>query len=432
MSFTDRLHQHTMSARAPLARGEPARFRKALMTAKKQKEKERRRARKLADEAWQAVEAGNLDLAEKLIRRATTTQADNARAWNDQGVILGMRGNQVEADRAFRYAIRLAREFAEPCHHLAAIRAQQDRLDDAVALEADAAQRAPQNAAYGEQLDAYRALAELQRQQTLATLPWASEAKPTAPAADDAPAVATAAAAWTERLRVFDWDRVSEGLTREGCAVLPQLLDPAACAEIRSFFDDDSLFVKTVVMDQPDFGEGVYRYFRSPISPSVDGLRRAAYPHAATVANSWQRLLGELEKYPSNWEEFRDDCHRAGQTKSAVLLLKYGPGGFNAPHRDLRGRVFFPIQMAVVLSPRANQGTEGFEGGEFRLSDFPEGPKARRREIPAGLGDAILFCTRDRLVSIGGAYGLQPVKHGVQRITAGSRIVLGVPFHEYR
>jgi hypothetical protein len=62
----------------------------------------------------------------------------------------------------------------------------------------------------------------------------------------------------------------------------------------------------------------------------------------------------------------------------------------------------------------------------------PEGTKSRRRAIPAGMGDALLFCTRDRLVCVGGAYGLQPVKHGVNRITEGTRFVLGVPFHEYR
>ena len=44
----------------------------------------------------------------------------------------------------------------------------------------------------------------------------------------------------------------------------------------------------------------------------------------------------------------------------------------------------------------------------------------------------MLFCTRDRMVAIGGAYGLQPVKHGMAPLTAGSRTVLGVPFHEYR
>ena len=154
-------------------------------------------------------------------------------------------------------------------------------------------------------------------------------------------------------------------------------------------FGDDSRFVKTVVMDEPDFGEGAYRYFQPPIPLIVDGLRRAIYPYVAAVANSWQRLLGELEAYPVNWEAFRDQCRQAGQSKSAVLLLRYGPGGFNALHRDLRGRVFFPIQMAVILSPRADQQSEGFQGGEFVLSDIPEGPKARRREISAGLGDAI-------------------------------------------
>jgi hypothetical protein len=87
------------------------------------------------------------------------------------------------------------------------------------------------------------------------------------------------------------------------------------------------------------------------------------------------------------------------------------------------------------LSRRANPGdtdAEGFSGGDFLLADVPEGKKSRCRAFPAGKGDALLFCTRDRLVSIGGAYGLQPVKHGVARITAGSRFVLGVPFHEYR
>jgi hypothetical protein len=90
--------------------------------------------------------------------------------------------------------------------------------------------------------------------------------------------------------------------------------------------------------------------------------------------------------------------------------------------------------MAVVLSPvqASNSEAEGFRGGEFVFCDAPAGKKARRLEMPAGLGDALLFCTRDRLVRVGGAYGLQPVKHGVNPITEGSRVVLGVPFHEYR
>jgi hypothetical protein len=198
-------------------------------------------------------------------------------------------------------------------------------------------------------------------------------------------------------------------------------------------FDNDALFAKTVVMERPEFGNGVYRYFRVPIPAVVDQLRSAVYHHVARVANDWQRLLGEPESYPPRWEEFRQQCEHAGQTKPTPILLKYGPGGFNALHRDLRGDVFFPIQMAVVLSCRADSSNpDGFRGGEFLFCDVPTGKKSRRREVAAGRGDMVLFCTRDRLVAVGGVHGLQPVKHGVAPITAGTRFVLGVPFHEYR
>jgi hypothetical protein len=153
----------------------------------------------------------------------------------------------------------------------------------------------------------------------------------------------------------------------------------------------------------------------------------------AGIANRWQRLLNEPEEFPADWEAFRQKCAEAGQATPTPILLKYGPGGFNALHRDLRGSVYFPIQLAVVLSPRAEPSTpDGFQGGEFLLCDVPAGKKSRQRAVPAGLGDAVLFCTRDRLVRVGGAYGLQPVKHGVSAITHGDRVVLGVPFHEYR
>jgi hypothetical protein len=209
-------------------------------------------------------------------------------------------------------------------------------------------------------------------------------------------------------------------------------MDGDVCEPLRNLFDRDELFAKTVEMDSPDFGRGVYRYFAAPVPELVQGLRRAVYPHVARVANCWQELLREAERYPDEWEGFRAVCAEAGQTVPTPILLRYGPGGFNALHRDLRGSVFFPIQLAVVLSPRRDQASDGFVGGEFLFRDVPERPKSRRRDIGAGLGDAILFCTRDRLVPIGGVHGLQPVKHGVGEITASTRVVLGMPFHEYR
>jgi hypothetical protein len=396
------------------------------MNPKKQKEKDRRRARKLADEAWEAAHAGNLDLAEKIIRRAVAAQADNPVLWNDQGAVLSLRHKDAEAAEAFRTALTLAPTFAEPYAHLAALRLRQGFTREAVALQTQAVKHAPQNAIHAERLEAYRSLAGQDDAQ--AVVPSAGEPTSVPPAdnpSDD----------WSIPLASLDWQQLGDRLTRDGCVLLAGVVDAPTCRQLRGMFEDDALFAKTVVMDRPEFGLGVYRYFRAPIPAVVDRLRRAVYPFVARIANGWQRLLDEPERYPAAWDAFRDECHRAGQSTPTPILLKYGPGGFNALHRDLRGAVFFPIQMAVVLSPLADPSeaqADGFRGGEFLLCDVPEGKKSHRRKVAAGLGDAVLFCTRDRLVPVGGVYGLQPVKHGVAPITAGTRLVLGVPFHEYR
>jgi hypothetical protein len=391
------------------------------MNPKKQKEKDRRRARKLAEEAWEAVDSGNLDLAEKIIRRAVAAQADNPVLWNDHGAILALRRKEAEAAESFRAAIGLAPTFADPYAALAALRFQQGFVKEAVALQTQAARHAPNNATYAEKLDAFRSFVPSE--------PPKRALPPTAPPVD------YPYGDWPNRLDQLNWPALGQRLTCDGCVLIPSLVDPPVCEQLRRMFDEDAMFAKTVEMDRADYGRGVYRYFQSPIPAVVDQLRRAVYPHVARIANDWQQLLGEHDCYPLEWEEFREVCSAAGQMSPTPILLKYTAGGFNALHRDLRGTVYFPIQMAVVLSPRtepAEAPGAGFMGGEFRLHDVPEGKKSRCRELTASLGDAVLFCTRDRLVRVGDVYGLQPVKHGVATITAGTRYVLGVPFHEYR
>src|SRR5687767_8717577 len=102
--------------RAPFASSQRQRLRteEDQMNPKKQKEKDRRRARKLADQAWEAANDNNLDLAEKIIRRAVAAQEDNPVLWNDQGVLLGLRHKNVEAAASFRTALSLAPTYAEP------------------------------------------------------------------------------------------------------------------------------------------------------------------------------------------------------------------------------------------------------------------------------------------------------------------------------
>ena len=113
----------------------------------------------LAEQAWDAANQGNLDLAEKIIRRAVSTQEDNPVLWNDQGVILGLRHKDGEAAKSFAAALSLAPTFADPYAHLATLRLRQGRVNEALGLQAQAVKYAPQNAPYAEQLQAYQALA---------------------------------------------------------------------------------------------------------------------------------------------------------------------------------------------------------------------------------------------------------------------------------
>ena len=397
------------------------------MTPKKQKAKDRRRARVLAEQAWEAANQGNLDLAEKIIGRAVSTQEDNPVLWNDQGVILGLRHKDSEAARSFEVALSLAPTFADPYAHLATLRLRQGHVEEALGLQIQAVKYAPQSARYAEQLQAYQTLAG--QLPPHADSPAEAKVDPTeVPETDPYND-------WPQRLGTLDWHALANRLTRAGYAVIASMVDASTCERLCGLFDDDRLFSRTVVMDRPEFGKGAYRYFAAPIPQVVDQLRRAVYPHVARIANEWQQVLGDSESFPENWDGLRDRCHSSGQTTATPILLKYGPGGFNALHRDLRGAVFFPVQLAVVLSPRANAEdveTQGFHGGEFLFCDFPERRKSLRRKVVLGLGDAVLFCTRDRLVRMGGIVGLQGVKHGAAPITAGTRFVLGLPFHEYR
>src|SRR5436309_7887720 len=105
------------------------------MNPKKQKVKDRRRARKLAEEAWQAVDEGNLDLAEKIIRRAVDAQPENPVLWADQGLILELREKPFEAVDAFRTALSLAPTFADAFAYLAALRLRQGFTREAFVLQ---------------------------------------------------------------------------------------------------------------------------------------------------------------------------------------------------------------------------------------------------------------------------------------------------------
>ena len=42
--------------------------------------------------------------------------------------------------------------------------------------------------------------------------------------------------------------------------------------------------------------------------------------------------------------------HAAGQSRPTPLMLRYGPGDWNALHRDLYGELVFPLQVVIGLN----------------------------------------------------------------------------------
>jgi len=235
-----------------------------------------------------------------------------------------------------------------------------------------------------------------------------------------------AIAALEERIAGSDWGRVSETLTERGYALLPGLLPARACQQLADLYEADDLFRSTVAMERHRFGVGEYRYFENPLPPLVQAARRTLYRPLAAIANRWQEMLGEAERFPDRLEDFLDRCHRAGQQRPTPLLLRYESCGYNCLHQDLYGSVAFPLQVAVLLS----QPGEDFEGGEFLLVEQRPRQQSRGHAIALERGQAIVFPNAVRPAQgVRGPHRVK-VRHGVSDIRSGRRLTLGLIFHD--
>lgn len=223
-----------------------------------------------------------------------------------------------------------------------------------------------------------------------------------------------------------DWNQVTAEVNDLGRALLPQLLTPAEAARIVALYDDASRFRATVNMARHRFGEGEYRYFAEPFPEAVDALRHALYPRLLPIARDWYDKLGRDAEWPDTLDEWLDICHQAGQTRPTPILLRYGPGDWNALHRDLYGDKVFPLQVVINLNDPGVDHT----GGEFLLVE--QRPRAQSRGtatlIPHGHG--LVFTTRDRPVKSTRGWSPAPVRHGVSPVQTGHRHTLGLVFHD--
>ncbi|MEZ5735071.1 MAG: 2OG-Fe(II) oxygenase [Novosphingobium sp.] len=215
-------------------------------------------------------------------------------------------------------------------------------------------------------------------------------------------------------------------LDAHGAAVLPALLSPAECATMIALWGDSARFRKEVVMARHGYGSGTYRYFDYPLPEPVARLRAALYPPLAQVANRWADRLGSGETYPEEHEAYLERCRALGQAKATPLILRYGPGDWNALHQDIYGEGVFPLQVVVLLSAPGRD----FGGGEFVLSEQRPRMQSRPEVVQLEQGDAVVFPVRERPVPGRRGYRKVQLRHGVSRVRQGERWTLGIIFHD--
>ena len=235
--------------------------------------------------------------------------------------------------------------------------------------------------------------------------------------------VATDIRARVDRL---EWGRLQIDLDDKGHAVTVPVLSEDECDELSDLFDGGR-FRSTVDMARYRFGDGRYRYFDHPLPDTIAALRESFYRHLAPIANRWAELLrGDTPTFPLEHDELLRRCHAAGQTRPTPLILRYGPGDWNALHQDLYGDVFFPFQVLTILSRKG----EDFEGGQFVLLEQRLRAQSRAHVLEPAQGAFVIFPTSTRPNRGKNGYHRVGMRHGVSTVTSGQRTALGVIFHD--
>ncbi|MFJ6571816.1 2OG-Fe(II) oxygenase [Streptomyces sp. NPDC091292] len=244
------------------------------------------------------------------------------------------------------------------------------------------------------------------------------------------PATATVAATATAtaltRVAAVDRDALAAGLDAEGSAFTSRLLSPAECREIAGLYDDVTRFRSTIDMARYRFGSGQYRYFDHPLPEAVSALRTALYPVLLPIARDWAARLKRPAPWPDTLDAWLAECHEAGQTRPTPILLRYGPGDWNALHRDLYGDLVFPLQVVIGLDVPG----EDYTGGEFLMTEQRPRAQTRGHAMTLRQGHGLVFTTRDRPVRSARGWSAGPMRHGVGTVRSGLRHTLGLVFHD--
>jgi hypothetical protein len=215
-------------------------------------------------------------------------------------------------------------------------------------------------------------------------------------------------------------------LAETGFALLPPLLAADECRQLAALFEAPDRYRKTIVMQQHGYGSGTYKYFNYPLPPLVDELRHELFQQLAPVANDWNEKLGIELLYPATLNEWLAACHTAGQTRPTPLILKYETGDWNALHQDMYGDLYFPFQAVLFLS----QPGQHYAGGEFVMLEQRPRMQSKATVLQPEQGQVLVFTTKFRPAKGTRGYYRIAMRHGVSEVRSGTRLTLGLIFHD--
>ena len=228
------------------------------------------------------------------------------------------------------------------------------------------------------------------------------------------------------RVDAIEWSSLAAALDDLGVASTGPLLDSAECKELIEMYDAHDRFRSTIDMAKHRFGRGEYRYFNRPLPAIVADLRASFWPHLRPIAGEWAERRRQPTPWPDTLDEWLDRCHAAGQSRPTPLMLRYGPGDWNALHRDLYGELVFPLQVVIGLD---EPGTD-YTGGEFVVVEQRLRAQSRATAAVIPRGHGLVFTTRDRPIRTARGWASAPMRHSVSVVRSGLRHALGLIFHD--
>ncbi|HLK27975.1 MAG TPA: 2OG-Fe(II) oxygenase [Puia sp.] len=228
------------------------------------------------------------------------------------------------------------------------------------------------------------------------------------------------------RISDVNWHAVTESMNEKGFALIEKMITDKECENLIANYYTQSLYRKTITMERYRFGLGEYKYFNYPLPDLIQTIRENIYPHLSIIANEWMKKLNIEKQFPATLKELHALCKLHNQTKTTVLILKYGKGGHNTLHQDLYGDVFFPMQSVLFL----NEPDKDYSGGEFVLTQQIPRAQSKAIVLKPKKGDMLLFTTNFRPMKGSKGYYRVNMKHGVSEVHEGERHTLGIIFHD--